>query len=107
MQILFVDESGSPSLTNSINSISESQFFVLGGVIIPDDYWHRVKADLDVIRKKYEISGEIKWRYFAPHHKETNSLSHLSAFQKEDLRSEMCRGSFYFPFTFKRWNSVC
>ena len=86
MQILFVDESGSPP---PIDKINDSPFFVLGGVIIPDDFWHRVKSDLDFIRKKYKIIGEIKWRYFAPHHKSVHSLNHLSVHQKEDLRSEM------------------
>ena len=86
MQILFIDESGTPP---SIAKTDDSPFFVLGGVIIPDEFWHRVKADLEVLRRRYKIEGEIKWRYFAPHHKEAHSLSHLSGSQKEDLRSDM------------------
>lgn len=86
MQILFIDESGN---TSTINKISDPPIFVLGGVIIPDDFWHKIKFDLDLIRKRHKIKGEIKWRYFAPNHKKANSLSHLSGGEKEKLRQEM------------------
>lgn len=86
MQILFIDESGTPP---PIDKVANCPLFVLGGVIIPDDFWHRIKADFDHIKKKYAIKGEIKWRYFAPHHRKEHSLSHLSATQKENLRTDM------------------
>lgn len=86
MQILFIDESGTPPPPDKIDNCP---LFVLGGVIIPDDFWHRAKADLDHLKKIYAIKGEIKWRYFAPHHKKQHALSHLAGKDKEDLRSAM------------------
>jgi len=57
MQILFIDESGSsPSFSKTQNN----PFFVLGGVIIPDEIWHSIKADLELIKRKFNITGEIK-----------------------------------------------
>ncbi len=86
MQILFIDESGTPP---PVNNVLDSPFFVLGGAIIPDKYWHRVKDDLEYIKCKYNIQGEIKWRFFAPHHKKPHTLSHLDSEQKETLRTEL------------------
>ena len=88
MQILFVDESGTaPSLSNS----ADSPFFVLGGVIIPEEFWHQVKIDLEAIKKNFAIDGEVKWRYFAPQNKgaKVHSLSHLTAEEKEIVRSNI------------------
>lgn len=86
MQILFIDESGTPLAPGKHEN---SPFFVLGGIIIPDEFWHRVKADLDILKRKYNILGEIKWRYFAPHSRQDHSLSHLSGDEKETLRSSL------------------
>lgn len=88
MQMLFVDESGTPPPSNNIKG---SPFFVLGGVIIPQEFWHRIKADLESTKRKFGISGEIKWRYFAPQNiaSKKNSLSHLSANEKESFRSSV------------------
>lgn len=90
MQILFVDDSGTPPAPDAI---AKSPLFVLGGVIIPDDFWHRIKADLDHIKKKYRLKGEIKWRYFAPAKKDgkPHTLSHLNAIEKESLRTDIYR----------------
>ena len=61
MQMLFIDESGTPPSPDKAN---DSPPFVLGGIIISDQCWHLVKADLESIKEKYKISGEIKWRFF-------------------------------------------
>lgn len=86
MQILFIDESGTPPAPDKVGN---SPQFVLGGAIIPDELWHRVKADLDAIKRKYKVTGEIKWRYFAPAHPDAkkHSLSHLATVEKESLRT--------------------
>ena len=86
MQMLFVDESGTPAPPDRIDT---SPIFVLGGAIIPDEFWHRVKADLDRIKTKYRISGEVKWRFFAPDNRKLHSMSHLDAAAKEALRSDL------------------
>lgn len=88
MQILFVDESGTPPTAEKTQN---DPYFVLGRAIIPDEFWHRVKADLEVIKKNYNIRGEIKWRYFAPPKEgsKPHSLSHLNHSQKEEVRSAL------------------
>jgi hypothetical protein len=86
MQMLFVDESGTPP---PLDRVETSPIFVLGGAIIPDDYWHRVKADLDRIKAKYSVDGEIKWRFFSPDNRKAHSMSHLDAIAKEALRSDL------------------
>lgn len=86
MQILFIDESGTPP---PVNKVETSPYFVLGGAIIPDDFWHRVKADLEAVKREFKVVGEVKWRFFAPHHKKPHTLSHLKGADKEALRSKM------------------
>ena len=74
MHILFVDESGTAPNPNS-----KTKYFVLGGVIIPENTWSLVRDRLSAIRKKYGITGEIKWRYFSPQNTDdSNSVAHLS-----------------------------
>ncbi len=86
MQILFVDESGTPP---PVDRIETSPLFVLGGAIIPDDFWHRVKADLEAAKREFSVTGEIKWRFFSPDNRKAHSMSHLDAPQKEALRSRL------------------
>jgi Protein of unknown function (DUF3800) len=86
MHMLFVDESGTPPKANRAD---EQPYFVLGGCMIPEAYWHQVKADLHQLKRKHRVTGEIKWRYFAPPKENATShaLSHLNAVEKEELRS--------------------
>lgn len=63
MQILFVDESGMPPPPEKT---ATTPLFVLGGIVVPEDFWSKLAADLKRLKQKYGISGEIKWRYFAP-----------------------------------------
>ena len=85
MQILFVDESGTAPPPEKA---AKSPVFVLGGFIVSEDIWPKLKADLDTLKRRFKIDGEIKWRYFAPWaaHRKPNPLSHLSAVEKEALR---------------------
>lgn len=88
MQVLFVDESGTPPAPDKV---AGEPLFVLGGVMIPDEFWHKVKADLEVVKRDYAIKGEIKWRYFMPPKQgaKQHSLSHLSGEDKEKVRSAL------------------
>ncbi len=88
MQILFIDESGTPL---SPDKADDSPPLVLGGIIIPNQDWHSVKADLEEIKEKYGVSGEIKWRFFfvPPGKKSTDTLSALDEQARESLRSEL------------------
>ena len=84
MHILFVDESGSAPAEDKAAS---QPFFVLGGIVIPEDIWAKMAADLARVKEHYAIRGEIKWRNFAPEKGgKPHALSHLSSEQKELLR---------------------
>ena len=61
MHLLFIDESG--SLT-PIGKHSLEDKFVLGGIVISETTWFKVNNDFNILKKKYNITGEIKWRYF-------------------------------------------
>lgn len=88
MQILFVDESGTPPPPAKKN---ETPLFVLGGIVVPEDFWSKLAADLNRLKEQFAIDGEIKWRYFAPEKPgaKLHKLSHLSGEQKEALRSKL------------------
>jgi hypothetical protein len=88
LQILFVDESGTPPPPLRQN---ETPLFVLGGIVVPEDYWSKLAADLRRLKEQFSIEGEIKWRHFAPHKSgsKTHSLSHLSPAHKEELRTKL------------------
>ena len=88
MHILFVDESGTAPPPGKVAS---EPTFVLGGIIIPEDVWPKIRADLDLVKSQFNIAGEIKWKYFAPHREgaRTHSMSHLSAEQKNAVRAAL------------------
>lgn len=88
MQILFVDESGTPP---PVDRASNTPFFVLGGIAIPEDVWPKLSADLTALKTKFNVQCEIKWRYFAPDRAgaKRTGLSHLAAEQKEALRTAL------------------
>lgn len=85
MQLFFIDESGTIPPKNKSNG---ADFFTLGGIIIPEDLWHELDKELAALKNHFGITGEIKWRYFAPQKpgSTSHSLSHLPAQQKQDLR---------------------
>lgn len=62
MHLCFVDESGTPAKPNA----GKSRFFVIAGVVIPEDKWHRLSDNLQKIKANKGYKGELKWRYFAP-----------------------------------------
>lgn len=90
MQILFIDESGTPPNPDKIKA---PEIFVLGGVIIPDGIWHDLNTKFSIIKNKYKVSGELKWRHFYVSNNEskmkTHSLSHLSWEKRNKLRSDL------------------
>lgn len=87
MHILFVDEFGTPP---EADKAASQPFFVLGGIVIPEDIWAKLAADLARLKAHYGIEGEIKWRYFAPDKGgKPHALSHLSAADRESLRTQL------------------
>lgn len=86
MQILFLDESGTIVAENK----QHSKYFAIGGVIIPEDYWHDIYKKLKEIKKIYKINSEIKWRFFSPHNNDDNNgLKHLSFEDKNKVRNKL------------------
>lgn len=103
LQILFIDESGT---IPPKNRQTDNGYFALGGVIIPEDIWHKVDKQLSLIKKDYGIIGEIKWRFFATQKKDTNvttPLSHLTPESKDKLRLEL----FELLKRFRSIRSIC
>jgi hypothetical protein len=86
MHLLFIDESGSLS---PIGKHSQEDKFVLGGIVISESTWFKINDDLNILKKKYNIAGEIKWRYFYTHENKRTPLSHLGETLKEQLRNDI------------------
>lgn len=86
MHLLFIDESGSLSPKEKHRPDDK---FVLGGIIISEDTWFKIDADLKALKKRYDVEKEIKWRYFYQNIDKRTPISHLDADQKEQLRTEI------------------
>jgi hypothetical protein len=88
MHILFVDESGTPPRPQD----QHPSYFVIGGIIIPETSWHRMRDGLMGIKIRRQIRGEIKWRYFAPNnHDVRNPMRHLAQEERNSIREEIYR----------------
>ncbi len=86
MHLFFVDESGSATPQDKYHSKN----FVIGGVIIPEKHWHEIDKKLQDIKQEYQITSEIKWRYFAPHNKDNeNGMKHLTFEQRNEVRLKL------------------
>lgn len=86
MHLFFLDESD----TIVSETKKHTDCFVIGGVIIPEIHWHNIYKKLRDIKKQYNITSEIKWRYFSPNNKdEDNGMKHLSFEQRNEVRSKL------------------
>ncbi|HSW70487.1 MAG TPA: DUF3800 domain-containing protein [Gammaproteobacteria bacterium] len=85
MQLFFIDESGTIPPKEKNDGVD---YFTLGGIMIPEDFWHELDKELAGLKARFGVDGEIKWRYFSPQKQDAaqHSLSHLSGPQKEELR---------------------
>lgn len=72
MQILFVDESGTPPAPGQVGR-NGSRYFVLGGVIVPAQQWRTLSNKLTETKRRFRIDGEIKWRHFVPGNKDRDN----------------------------------
>lgn len=88
MHLLFLDESGTPPAPTA----RRDRYFVIGGVIIPEESWHPVKDALLGMKARLGIRGELKWRYFAPGNDDaSNPLRKMDARQRDTVRTEVYR----------------
>ena len=83
MHLLFLDESGTPPKPER----AAGRYFVIAGLIIPEGAWHHVAKEFVAIKRKYEVTGEVKWRFFGPDNKDAdNSVAHLNEAQRGAFR---------------------
>lgn len=62
MHLLFVDESGTPPKPDK----PEKGYFVIAGLVIPEDRWTGINNKLVGLKRASAYRGEVKWRFFAP-----------------------------------------
>lgn len=87
MQILFIDESGTPP---PAHKAADTGYFVLGGVVVPEEVWVKLAHELKRLKAAYSVRGEVKWRHFAPDKGGRQTpLSHLSPELKAAFRSDL------------------
>ncbi|MBQ3311577.1 DUF3800 domain-containing protein [bacterium] len=86
MHLFFLDESG----TIVPESKKHTEYFIIGGVIIPEIHWHEIYKKLRDIKRQFDIKSEIKWRYFSPNNcEEDNGMKHLTFEQKNNVRNKL------------------
>lgn len=59
---IFCDESGLEVLSDS----DAHQYMVIGGIWIPADFRNTLKIQLQVIKERHEVLGEVKWKKVSP-----------------------------------------
>lgn len=59
---VYCDESGLEALTNK----SEHLFSGIGGIWIPGDYRQELKSEINLIKERHGIKGELKWKKVSP-----------------------------------------
>jgi uncharacterized protein DUF3800 len=88
MHILFLDDAGTISPSNKI----ESNHFVLAGPVIPEDQWSNLEKNFYTICDQFNVCGEIKWRFFGQkrcREDDQNTLFHLDFQQRDELRKTL------------------
>jgi hypothetical protein len=71
MHLLFIDESGTPPKPDA----AQQAYFVIAGLVIPEDRWAGIRDKLVGLKRAKGYHGELKWRFFAPNnHDEDNPM---------------------------------
>jgi hypothetical protein len=88
MHLFFIDESGTPPKSGE----DRSKYFVLGGIIIPEGVWQRIRDGMQGLKTRRRLRGEMKWRFFAPSNDDDrNPMRGLSQAERDDIRTELFR----------------
>lgn len=69
MHLLFVDESGTPPKPTD----KTRAYFVIAGLVIPEDRWIGLREKLVGLKRASGYRGEVKWRFFAPKNNDTDN----------------------------------
>jgi len=86
MYLLFVDESGTPPKLGS----AELEYFVIAGLVIPEDRWPGMHEKLSGLKRASGYRGEVKWRYFAPNNKDTeNPMAAWDQVRRNEFRERV------------------
>lgn len=86
MYLLFMDESGTPPKPEK----AAGRYLVIGSVVVPEGAWHAIAKSYRSLKKEYDVSGELKWKYWGRHNIEKgNELSKLSEDDRNELRDKI------------------
>lgn len=86
MHLLFVDESGTPPKPGD----EGMRYFVIAGIVIPEDRWMGMRAKLVGLKRAEGYRGEVKWRFFAPQNNdEANPMREWPAQQRNAFREKV------------------
>ena len=86
MHIFFIDESGTPPGPGKLND----KYFVIGGLVIPEQVWHGLRDCLHGLKTRRKLVGELKWRYFAPGNTDAaNPMASMKPDERNEIRQEM------------------
>lgn len=86
MHLLFVDESGTPPKLNNPNQA----YFVIAGLVIPEDRWVGMREKLVGLKRASRFRGEVKWRFFAPNNTDAdNPMIGWTQEQKNEFRNSV------------------
>lgn len=84
-----MDESGSPP---GKDKADYRRYFVIAGLIMHENQWHGVADEVRQLRKRpeFNVTGEIKWRYFGQENTDANnSVAHLSQDARDAFRTAL------------------
>lgn len=88
MHLLFIDESGTPPKPGGANL----EYFVIGGLVIPEDRWAGIRNKLVGLKRRLAYRGEVKWRFFAPSNKQDeNPMRDWEQHKRDEFRAEVFR----------------
>ncbi len=80
----YIDESGTSEIPGN------SSHFVLAGLTIPIYRWKKAEKDIDIIKKKYDLSGkEIHTGWILREYKEQNDIPNFDNLNRQDRRTQV------------------
>lgn len=86
MHLLFVDESGTPPKPDA----AQQAYFVIAGLVIPEDRWRGMREKLVGLKRATGFRGEVKWRFFAPNNKDAeNPMLDWDQARKNEFRDKV------------------
>jgi hypothetical protein len=84
--MFFLDESGTPPK----GLPCKDRYFVIGGLVIPDGAWHKLRDAVQGMKIRRKLRGELKWRYFSgSNNDDKNPMRLFSQEQRNEIRSEL------------------